>query len=186
MLIGITGTDGAGKGLVVEYLIESHNFTHYSSRELIMEEIARLGLEPVRANLAVVGNKMRTEQGEDVIVKTALEKAKQAGVERVIIESIRAEQEAVTLQKAGGILLAVDAPVLVRYERIVGRGTATDKVSLEEFKQQEELEMNDQRPGGMQKAKVMQMADYTISNDSTIAKLREKIEELLREVGGSK
>lgn len=186
MLIGITGTDGAGKGSVVEYLVARHNFVHYSSRALIMEEVASLGLEPIRTNLAVVGNKMRAEQGEDVIVKTALAKVSQTGAKRTIIESIRAEQEAVTLQKAGGILLAVDAPVLVRYERIVGRGTATDKVSLEEFKQQEELEMNDQRPGGMQKAKVMQMADYTIMNDGTITELAEKIEEFLRKVGDSK
>lgn len=186
MLIGITGTDGAGKGAVVEYLIKHHNFVHYSSRALIMEEIASLGLEPIRANLAVVGNKMRAEQGADVIVKMALVKAKQAGVERVIIESIRAEQEATTLQKAGGILLAVDAPVLVRYERVVGRGTTTDQVSLEQFKQQEELEMNDQRPGGMQKAKVIQMADYTIGNDGTMSELAEKIEEFLQKISDDK
>jgi dephospho-CoA kinase len=32
MIIGITGTDGAGKGAVVDYLVAQKGFTHYSGR----------------------------------------------------------------------------------------------------------------------------------------------------------
>ena len=41
MIIGITGTDGSGKGTVVDYLVEQKGFKHYSARAIFEEEIAR-------------------------------------------------------------------------------------------------------------------------------------------------
>jgi dephospho-CoA kinase len=180
MLIGITGTDGAGKGSVVSYLVNKFGFVHYSSRDLIMLEAEKRGLEPNRANARIVGNAMRAEYGPDVIVKEALKKMSLHKVDNAIIESIRAISEVETLKKAGGVLLAVDAPAKVRYQRIVGRGSVTDKVSFEDFVKHETLEMNDPDPNGMQKAKVMEMADYTISNSCTIPELHVAIDEFLK------
>ncbi len=180
MLIGITGTDGSGKGSVVNYLISKLGFTHYSSRDLIMLEVEKRGLEPSRANARITGNALRAEGGADIIVKRALEKISQDKVEKAVIESIRAIKEVETLKLAGGILLAVDAPAEVRYKRIVGRGSGTDKISFTEFLEHEALEMNDPDPNGMQKAKVIVMADYTIPNSSSLKDLHKSVDEFLQ------
>jgi len=180
MLIGITGTDGAGKGSAVEYLVSKKGFAHYSSRDLITIEINRLGLEATRENLRLTGNKMRKTEGADAIVKCALKKIEKDGTNKAVVESIRAKKEAETIKEAGGILLAIDADSEVRYKRIKGRGSSSDKISFEDFLKQEELEMNDPDPNGMQKAEVMKMADYTIMNNQPLAKLYASVDEFLK------
>lgn len=47
-IIGITGTIGAGKGTVVEYLQKVHGFTHFSARSVLNEMIAERKMEPGR------------------------------------------------------------------------------------------------------------------------------------------
>jgi len=182
MLIGITGTDGAGKGTVVDYLVRKHGFVHYSARELLLEEIKKRGQEVTRNNLRLTANALRKEHGDDVIVRIGIDRMEAEGADKAIIESIRALAEETTLKAEGGILLAVDADPKTRYQRISGRKSASDLVSFEEFTKQENLEMNDSDPHGMQKAKVMQAADFTIKNNASTKVLGEAIEDFLKAV----
>ena len=182
MIIGITGTDGAGKGEVVNYLIAEHDFTHYSSRALLTAEAKERGLSASRANLRLVANDLRRQGGNDFIVTTALKKINADGAGKAIIESIRTLSEAKTLKERGGTLIVVDAPQELRYQRIKGRGADSDHISLAEFKRHEELEMNDPDPNGMQKAAVMAAADHTIINDDTLATLHERTEQALKQL----
>ena len=179
MILGITGTDGAGKGVVVEYLAEKKGFIHYAARQLWVDEINRRGLEVKRENMRIVANDLRRQHGNDFLVVAYIERMQKEGVRDAIIESIRAIAEAETLKKHGGILLAVDADKHLRYERIVGRASESDKVTFEEFVAHEALEMNDPDPNGMQKEKVMQMADYTIVNNGTLDEFHTEIETVL-------
>ena len=41
IIIGITGTLGAGKGTIVDYLVKERGFVHYSVRAFITEEIEK-------------------------------------------------------------------------------------------------------------------------------------------------
>lgn len=179
MLIGITGTDGAGKGTVVEYLVKNKGYLHFSSRGVITRELLRSGLPTDRVHLREMGNKLRTEHGNDFLVTFALRLVQPEALEYMIIESIRAVAEAMSLKAQGGILLAVDAEQSVRYERITSRNSTTDRVSYEDFVAQEKLEMEDPDPHGMQKARVMAMADYTIMNNGSLEELEVEIERAL-------
>lgn len=176
MIIGITGTDGAGKGAAVKYLVEKKGFTHYSSRALITEKIIEKGGTVNRENMRLVANELRKEHGNDVIVLLALKKARAQQVSNFIIESIRAAAEVHTLHRAGGQLLAIDANQNARFRRIIGRKSESDDVTFAEFIAHEKLEMNDPDPNGMQKAQVMESADHTIMNDGSLNDLGEQLE----------
>jgi dephospho-CoA kinase len=182
MILGVTGTDGGGKGTLVEYLVAQKGFIHCSARALWVDEMQKRGLEISRANMRLTANSLRAEHGNDYLVQEYLRRATSAGWENVAIDSIRATAEADTLRTHGGILLAVDADPKLRYERMQSRA-AEKLVSFEEFMAQEALEMNDHDPSGMQKAKVMQMADYTLTNNGTLEELHHQIDDVLAKLG---
>jgi len=189
MILGITGTDGAGKGTVVDYLVDQKGFIHYSARAVFAEELVRQGRGQTRNDLRLMGNELRAKHGDDYIVTYYLNKYKAEQPKNVIIESIRAMAEVATLKQHGGVLLAVDADPRVRYERILARQSSSDHISFKEFTKHEALEMNDPDPHGMQKAKVMAAADFTVGNNENLEELYEQIEAVLtaiNEQGGTR
>jgi len=179
MIIGVTGTDGGGKGAVVEYLVATKGFVHCSARALWMDEMARRGVEPTRANMRIVANSLRAEHGNDYLITEFVRRAAEVGWQDIVIESIRAVAEAETLKASGGVLFSVDADQKLRYERVCSRAATTDKVSFEEFVSHEQLEMNDPDPNGMQKARVMAMADFTLQNNGTLEELHAQVDAAL-------
>jgi dephospho-CoA kinase len=175
MIIGITGTDGAGKGTVVQYLVDRYGFTHYSSRAIIVSHIPE-GVVVTRNQMRLTANELRARFGNDFLVTQAIERMKVEGVTRAVVESIRALAEADTLKRAGGVLVAVDAEQVIRYARVQERRSESDKVTFEEFVHHEALEKDDPDPHGMQKAAVMALADYTFLNNGTVAELQTAID----------
>lgn len=182
MIIGITGTDGAGKGTVVDYLVQEKGFEHYHARTLFIAEIEKQGLPNDRAHMRLVGNQLRAQHGNDFIVRLFLKQAATSGDAYVVIDSIRALAEAETLKANGGILLAVDADQKLRYQRVQARQSSSDQVTFEQFQEQEALESDDPDPSGMQKAKVIEMADHVIENNGTLEELQQQVEEVLRKL----
>ena len=182
MLIGITGTDGSGKGTAVTYFVNQHGFKHYSARAILMQELVRSNIEPTRANMRLIANEMREQYGNDYVVVHNLEKIIADGIENAIIESIRTTAEAETLKQNGGILIAIDADQMLRYERVQTRRSETDKVTYEEFVAHEAFESNDPNPHGMQKQKVIEMADYLILNNGTTEDLYVTLEALFQDI----
>jgi len=178
MIIGVTGTNGAGKGTLPEYLVERHGFTHYSARAFITEEIERRGLPVDRTSMNMVANDLRKMYGPEHVVKSLFERAKENGGD-AIIESVRALGEARYLKEQGAFVVAIDADRKIRYDRITKRASATDKVTFEEFCMQEDREMAQEAEYDMNVGGVMKMADYTLTNDGSLEELHAAIEEMV-------
>lgn len=179
MILGITGTDGAGKGTVVDYLVDQHQFMHYGSRAVLVQELTSRGLHVDREHMREMANELRRTHGNDFLVRVALRAARERNEENIIIESIRALAEVETLKANSGVLLGVDADSRVRFERIQARASESDRVSFEQFLAHEALEMNDPDPNGMQKAAVIAAADAVILNNGSREELHTQIEQVL-------
>ena len=91
-VIGITGTLGAGKGTIVEYLVKNKGFSHFSARAFVTEEIIRRGMPVNRDSMVVVANDLRRRNSPSFIIDSLYEKAILAGTDSVI-ESIRTPGE---------------------------------------------------------------------------------------------
>jgi dephospho-CoA kinase len=180
MIIAITGTNGAGKGSVVEYLIQL-GFAHYSARAHLIEELERRGVTINRPALQSLGNELRQAHGPAYLARALYERA-QAASGDAVIESIRAIAEAEFLKRAGVILLAVDADRHTRYERVVRRGSATDKVDFDTWVVEEEREWHNEAAHDMNIPAVVAMADYTILNNGTLEELHAQVDAMLKKL----
>lgn len=173
---------GAGKGTVVDYLVKEKDFKHYSVRNLLVKLIEKEGKAVNRDSMTATANRLRAEKGSAYLIEKLFEEAKKSNG-NCVIESIRTEGEISSLREKGKFyLLAVDADIKLRYERIVKRASETDRVSFDKFKSDEKREMTSNDPSKQNLGRCMELADYRIENNSTIGSLNKQITEILYEI----
>ena len=181
VIIGITGTIGAGKGTIVDFLIEN-GFVHYSVREFITEEIIRRGIKINRDNMVIVANEMRAQNSPSYIIEQLYLRASQTR-KNCVIESIRTIGEVEQLRKYENFcLLAVDAKPEIRYQRILSRNSETDNISYEVFLENEKREMTSDDLNKQNLSKCISMANYIIENNGSKEELNKKVEEILDDI----
>lgn len=175
-IIGITGTLGAGKGTVVDYLVNNMGFKHYSVREYLIEQIKMAGLPVNRDTMTSVANKLRAIHSPSYIIEQLYKKAVLEGG-NAIIESIRTPGEVDFLKNQGGFyLIAVDANPKVRYSRITLRATETDNISFDTFLENEKREFTTSDPNKQNLSRCIEMADLVIENNGNIPELHKQLE----------
>lgn len=182
IIIGITGTIGAGKGTVVELLMKNYGFRHYSVREFLKEEIKRRGLPVNRDTLVEVANDLRAKHSPAYIIEQLYNQAFPKG-ENCVIESIRTPGEVELLRKKPAFyLFAVTAEPEIRYKRIQGRMNETDQISYEEFLSNETREMNSNDPNKQNISWCISQADFLLENNGSILDLEEKVKQIISQI----
>ncbi len=74
----------------------------------------------------------------------------------------------------GFVLLGVDAPIALRFERASRRSRIGDGTTLEEFARKEALE-NSNDPAAQQLTQTLALADVVVPNDGTLEELRARV-----------
>jgi cytidylate kinase len=147
-VIGLAGTNGAGKDTVGQMLADHHNFLFISVTDLLRNEARRRGLAVERENLRAISAEWRRELGLGVLVDKAVAeyetvRDQYAGV---VMASLRNPGEADRIHSLGGTMVWIDADPQVRYERVQknkaarGRQGEDDK-TFEQFQAEEAAEM---------------------------------------------
>lgn len=182
VIIGITGTLGAGKGTVVEYLVREKNFKHYSVRGYLAELIKSRGEIVNRDSLTHTANKLRKQYNPSYIIDQLYAVASESG-ENCIIESIRTPGEISSLRKYDNFyLLAVDADIKIRFQRIKQRNSETDNIDFDTFRNNELREMHSEDPNNQNLSECIRQADFVIDNNGTIDELNSNTEKILAKI----
>lgn len=148
-IIGLSGTNGAGKDFVGQLLAERHGYLFISVTELLRDEARRRGLPASREHLREISAEWRREQGLATLVNRAVAAYQEAQdhYAGVVMASLRNPYEADRIHELGGTMLWIDADPKVRYDRIqthaASRGRAAeDAKTFDEFLAEEQAEMH--------------------------------------------
>jgi dephospho-CoA kinase len=179
IILGITGTLGAGKGTIVDYLVQQKGFSHFSVRAFLLEKIRERELPENRDSMYRLANDLRTEFGASYVTDCLYAQAEKAG-KNSIIESIRTTGEISSLRKNRSFyLIAVDASPEIRFHRIRERQSETDDISFETFLADEQRETGSGDPGKQDLRACMAMADFLVMNNGTIEELDRQVDSIL-------
>ena len=178
MIIGLTGTNAAGKTTVAD-ILKDRNYLYFSLSDVIRDEAKKRNLEFTRENLQKLGNELRKTHGVRYLAKKInekIEKEQKKGQKDFVIDSIRNPNEVFELKKNKDfLLLGVDAPTGLRFARAKKRGRLENADTLEEFEEQEEKE-NSKNPKAQQLKKVYKMADRYVYNDESLDELKKRLD----------
>ena len=179
MRVGVAGLNAAGKGEVVR-LLERRSFYRASLSDVIRADLAREGKEPTRENMIQRGRALRERFGPAVLAERA-QRALPSDRNHVI-DSIRHPAEVEALRAGGDFLLLwVEAPPRVRFERSRARGRAGDGEDFARFEELEARELASGEAAAQQLLAVRELADLVIPNDGSLEELGAKLEEALRD-----
>ena len=178
MIIGLTGTMGAGKGEVAK-LLKEKGYEYYVFSDAIKEEAKKRGLEATRENLQNIGNILREEYEPGVLAKRLIAKFKS---DKVVVDGVRSSDEIKVLRQHGKfVLIGIGAPQLLRFERLKKRERKGDPTTFEEFKKLDDRE-NKSIGTGQEINRCLKMADFRITNDGSFDDLKNKVEEILSNI----
>jgi dephospho-CoA kinase len=178
MIIGLTGSYCAGKDMIAEYLVAARGFIHYSLSDELRAELQRQGIAPVRENLIRIGTELRASRGNGVLAHLVCSRF--VAGQAYVITSIRHPAEIEALRsRPDFILINVDAPAELRFQRMRNRNRPGDPETIEHFREMEQKEFQTQG-SGQQLAACAALAGLTFMNDqNSLTALHERIESLL-------
>lgn len=181
MIIGISGTLGAGKDTVAQYLTKK-GFQHISLSNILRQEAKKRKIRIIYRDVLVkFGNQISLKKGPKYLAKIALGRKKK---KNLVLSSVRKPEEIDYLKKHKDFkLFFVDAPINIRLERMKERAREDDeRLTLSILKKQEEREMSGI---GSQNLKYCRaQADFLIDNSKTLKKLFQQIDIILKETNG--
>lgn len=180
MVIGLTGTIAAGKDIIADYF-KNKGFRYFSLSHVVREEATKLGIRHERKLLQDLGNKLRSEHGNSVLVLKLLDKIN--ANENVIVDSIRNTSEVLELRKLNNFhLIAIDAPLELRFKRSQLRNRESDPKTYEQFLIDEARDRAENTENGQQVEKCIQLADFFIYNNNGIKELNSRIDEIYKKI----
>ncbi|MFB6181335.1 MAG: AAA family ATPase [Candidatus Magasanikbacteria bacterium] len=172
--LGIVGKIGSGKTTAAKYLQQAHNFKTIKFSGFVRDILDRMHLQQNRDNMSKLSTSLRESFGKDIFSRVLIKESKNK--DRVILEGARKQEDLSNFKdREDFYLLAISADQEIRYNRVSSRNENEDDKgkTFEEFKQDEK------KATETEIASLMKLADYTISNNGTLAEFQEKLDKLI-------
>jgi dCMP deaminase len=180
VILGVSGTNGAGKGEVIEYL-RARSFYPLSLSDVLREELKSRGEGETRERMIAIGTELRSRLGHGALAEKLAPKLLEG--RNWAIDSIRHPAEVEVLRvHAGGRnfkLIWVDADPALRFQRLQARGRAGDPTSLERLLELEGRERGGHGEAAQQLDAVAALADYRVRNEGGLPDLHAEVQKIL-------
>jgi dephospho-CoA kinase len=180
VVVGVTGMPGAGKG-AFRRVIQRMGYPVVIMGDEVRVEVKRRKLEPTPENLGKVMLQLREAEGPAAVAKRCIPKLQNTKERMVVVDGIRSLHEVEEFKKhfPNFTLIALHSSPKTRYQRLSRRRRSDDPKSWETFRQRDIRELS------VGLGAVIATADYMIVNDGTLAQLRKKIQQVMKEAVGN-
>ena len=165
-IIGLAGTHASGKDTIADYLVKNYGYFHVSTGDIVREVAMQRYGSIERPVLYKTANEIREADGHGATGHMALEKFEQVKdqYKGLVVSGFRAIAEAQAVKDKGGVIVFIDAPEQLRFERLRDRARVEEGVlSFEEFKKREEAENGGVDPA-FDISAIKSISDYVIIN----------------------
>jgi len=184
MVIGITGFFASGKGEAARYLEQHLGFRKLAYGDLIRQELTELGKPLGRDAEYTHANEQRRKHGFGYWSKKILASMRPA--EDVVVEGIRNPGELTELSAAGDFhLIAVEAPLEVRFKRMLSRHKIGDPQTLTELKAKEQRETHSDDPIEQSIGDVIKKAEFVVDNSGSEQHLHQQLQKIVAKLKGT-
>ena len=180
MIFGLTGRNGAGKGVVAEFL-QTKGFYYHSLSDVIRDAVRQAGDPITRNNLVRKGRELRAANGTGYLAEQILSRLEPD--KNYVIDSFRHPDEvAVFRARPNFRLISVQADAEVRFSRIRRRGRESDPTQFEEFLELENREASRKSEEGQDLNATEALADFAVENNEDLSSLHAGISEFTQRV----
>lgn len=188
-IIGLVSTLGAGRTTAVKYFQERHGFEVFSLAEVIKNEANKQGLPTTRDQLQVLGTRLRVNNHSGYLAQALIQSRRWLTNKNpyVLADGFKHPEEVEEFRKKQRkfTLLAIDAPLEIRWKRVRNLRRTGDPTTYEQFKELDAVDRGistNSTENGQQVEKVLQMANHIINNEKSQDEFFANLETLLQKV----
>lgn len=163
IIIGMTGPFGSGCTYISKSIINDLGYEYISLSDILRKKCAEQEEnEKSRTELQDIGNKIREENGNDILAKEAIDIINNSDKNKFVIDSIRNTHEIETFKKeySSFFLFAVWANKDIRWQRVKDKYDNNNAL----FEKDDVRDSNEKIENGQQITLCYQMADVIILN----------------------
>lgn len=184
IVFGLTGFICSGKGVAARVIRRRLAAKKFSLGDEIRAVIKKRGKRVTRERLQETSLAFRKRFGQGVWAKRVTKKIKAFRGRFFVVDDFRNLAEVREFKHAFGknfVLIAVSAPLRVRFKRAVARARESEKKTFEEFKA---IDARERSGGGygFEIDSCIKRADYGISNNSSRSAFEEKMAALIKKI----
>ena len=176
MIYGLTGLLGAGKGTVARIISREQRCRAWLMSDELRAMMRKRGLKTTRKGMQDFAVETRRVKGEGFVAELL---AKKIRSRNAVVDGMRNTAEVRALRKRFGRrfrLLAVSAPLRVRFGRARKRSREAEARTLSAFRKSDRREAKSE---GFGVRACMRAADYKIDNGGSLAALRKRVLSIL-------
>jgi len=174
-VLGFCGLPGSGKSTAIEAIAELG--TIIMMGDVIRNEARKNGVLPTDENLGKIAKELRKSGGDEIVAEKCVELIKDNKKPPIFIDGIRSMAEVRVFRKYWEFpVIAIVADDQLRYQWI------SNRARMDDSRKKSDIEERDLREIGFGLKEVINDADYTVNNNSSIADLQIKTKTLIRKL----
>ncbi|MEA3450075.1 MAG: AAA family ATPase [Patescibacteria group bacterium] len=171
-IIIIIGEVASGKGTTGKYIAKRYNGSFYPSSVILKQILEKLEQTVNRDNYINLSTFLRTQFGDDYLVKPLSIIFKNDENNLIVLDGLRKEKEILSFKKLFDVkVIYIESSLEIRYKRLKARAEKADD-AIKTFK---EFKADHAKDTEKNILKFKKYADFTIINESDIVNLHKEL-----------